>query len=176
MPLVQNFSITQVPGQPSVVTLTDTSTGSDVAITQRRVFLVKDDGTYLVPTGTTTDYILWPYVDSFIDIDALDKDYALNITVNWLNVSNTILYTKTILGGLNGYNEDFDYLLTQMLTGNPPLMNDNVFQKNKSQLRNFIDSGDKAIERASDIFGAQQCYDAGTNLRVNSQYYFNINS
>lgn len=173
MPLTVSFTATQPVGEPSVVTITDTSTGVDAAVTQRRVYLAKDDGTFLVPSGTSTDYIQWSYADSSIDIDALvDRDYALLITVEWLNVSNTVLYNTSQNKGFTSFNEDFDYQLTQMLSGNPLLVNDANFFQSKSDLRTEIDSGDKAITRADDIYGAQQCYDRATNLRLNSQYYF----
>jgi len=172
VPLTVSFTSAQPVGEPSVVTITDTSTGSDAAVTQRRVYLAKDDGTFLVPEGTSTEYIQWPYADSSIDIDALDKDYALLITVQWLNVSNVVLYDLSDNVGFTSYNEDFDYQLTQMLSGNPILINDANFYQSKSDLRTDIDSGDKAILRASDIYGAQQCYDRATNARLLSQYYF----
>lgn len=176
MALTPNFSTSQPIGEPEVVTIEDTSTGSDAAITQRRVYLREADGTFLLPDGTDTDYIEWDYSEDTIDIEALSKDYALEVVVEWLNVSNVVLYTKTVLSGFTSYNEDFDYGLTQQLTGNPLLINDNRFFAEKSNLRTLIDSGNQAITRASDQYGAQQCYDRATNLRVNSQYYFNINA
>lgn len=176
MPLSPNFEVTQPIGEPSVVRVTDTSTGSDVAITQRRVYLRKWDGTFLVPSGTSTDYIQWPLASVNIDIDALDKDYGLDVVVQWLNVSNVVLYDKTESSGQTSYNEEFDYDLTRLLAANPLLINDNNFQENKSNLRTFIDSGDQAIERYSDIYAAQLCYDRATELRINSQYSFNASS
>ena len=46
MPLVPNFTASQYSGTPSVITLTDTSTGSDVTITSRRVYLLQSNGTF----------------------------------------------------------------------------------------------------------------------------------
>src|SRR3990172_265316 len=94
--LTPNFTASQNSGTPSVITLTDSSTGSDVAITQRRAYLLQANGEDLGPTGTSTYYIQWAYANSSIDIDVLSVDTALSITVQWLNVSNTVLYTKTI--------------------------------------------------------------------------------
>lgn len=175
MPFVAAFSATQPVGEPSVITLTDTSTGSDVAITQRRVYLRQADGTFLVPSGTSTDYIVWPYADSTIDIDVLDVDYALQTIVEWLNVANAVLYDDTSLDIFTSHNEDFDYGLTQQLTGNPLLINDNRFFLEKSNLRTFLDSATQALTRATDQYGAQRCLGYATELRIGSQYYFNIN-
>jgi len=81
MPLVPNFSTSQSAGSPSVITITDTSTGSDVAVTQRRVYLLDWQGNYVVPSGTTTNYIQWPIAQATINIDCLTQDMALEVTV-----------------------------------------------------------------------------------------------
>lgn len=147
-------------------------------------------GTIAYPTGSTSgtfsggvsqvtlpvsgeEYNYWPYADSSVSLDVLDKDYALQITVQWLGATNNILYAVTGLYGLTSYNEDFDYNLTTMLAANPLLINDNSFRVNKINLRLFIDSGDNAITRSSDIDAAQLCYDQATQLRLGSEYYFN---
>lgn len=167
MSLVPNFTASQTFGQPSIVDLVDTSTGSDGSITQRRVYLRKADGTFLVPTGTSTEYVAWSYSSSSISIDALDKDYGLDIIVQWLNVSNVVLYDKQIASGLTLYNETYDYGLTQKISGNPLLINDDGFWERKSTLRDEIDSGNQAISFAADTFAAQQCYDLATAIRLN---------
>lgn len=176
MPLSPNFSTSQVLGEPSEIVVTDTSTGSDVAITQRRIYLLTTDGIFLVPSGTSTEYIAWIAGSISKTVDALTRDRALLITVQWLNVSNVVLYDKVILCTFTLYNEAFDYYLTQMLTANPILINDNNFWDNKSTLRTYIDSGNQAVSLAADQAGAQFCYDEATNLRLGSQYYYNANA
>jgi len=59
MPLTPAFTFVNPAGVPSSVIGTDTSTGSDVLIVSRRIYFEKTDGTYLVPSGTVTDYIPW---------------------------------------------------------------------------------------------------------------------
>jgi hypothetical protein len=79
-----NFSVTPNTADISKFTLTDTSTGSDAGLTGRRIYLYKTDGTTIVPAGTSTEYILWPLVATIgdtIEIDVLDKDYAISIVV-----------------------------------------------------------------------------------------------
>ena len=77
MPLTPNFSTSQAVGEPSVITVTDTSTGSDAAIASRRVYLVDYEGNYVVAAGTTTAYTPWPLAQTSIDIDCLTEDMAL---------------------------------------------------------------------------------------------------
>lgn len=176
MSFVQDFSVTQVIGYPSRILISDTSTGSDGSIASRRVYLKKSDGTYLVPSGTTTQYVEWAYADASITIDALDKDYALIITVQWLDVDGIVLYDKSALEGEVLYNDTFFYFLSQMVASNPYLMNDNDFFINMSALKTYMDAGNNAITIGSDQTTAQLCYDEATALRTSSQYYYNSNA
>jgi hypothetical protein len=177
MPFTQNFATSQTVGLPSYINITDTSTGTpSQTIASRRVYFITSQNTYLVQEGTTTSYEVWEAGAMSVSFDVLDKDYALYVRVEWLNSSNVVLYVKTSLIGYTLYNESFDYQMTQMLTGNPLLINDNGFFEHKNELRILIDSGNQAIALASDSYNAQKCYDKATELRLNSQYYFNTNS
>lgn len=171
MALSASVAISQTKGLPSILTLTDNSTGSDGTVTYRRVFIQTANGTYLVKNGTTTTYETWLYSASAIDLDLLDKDYALTILVKWYNAGNAELYSFTTKVGVTLYNEAFDYGLTQLLSGNPLLVNDGNYFKNKSDLRTYIDSGNSAVIYA-DLYNAQLCYDQATQIRLKSQFSF----
>lgn len=170
MPLTPLFTVSQP--NATTIRLTDTSTGSDVAITQRRVYLQQADGGYLVPTGTTTDYVEWDYGDVTIDIDVLNTDYALQILVEWLDVANEVLYDKTGLYGFKYYNENFLYSLTQYQQNNPTVIQDTNYFNNKSKMRELVDSGDQAITWGNDITNAQENYDAASYFRLNENLFF----
>jgi hypothetical protein len=170
------FSVTQPLGSPSEVTLTDSSTGSDNAITGRRVYLQRWDGTFLVVAGTSTQYNVWPKSTNPITFDLLPADEAVTIIVQWVDNSGNVLYDKVNYTGLTEFNEEFDYGLTQNVASNPLLINDNNFWMNKLKLRILIVSGNNAITNVGDIYSAQQCYDMATELRSSAQYKFNINS
>lgn len=179
MALTPNFTTSQNPGSPGDIVFTDTSTGTDAAVTQRRIYIQAPNGDYLVEDGNDEEYSEWsgfPATTSITLTDVLTKDYGCRVVVQWLDVSNTVLYDKTSYIGFNCYNEDFDYSLTQNVASNQLLMNDNNFWFNKGYLQALIDSGDKAIERASDVNACQQCYDIATELRLEAQYFFNQNS
>lgn len=177
MPFVQNFTTSQTAGLPSYINITDTSTGTPSGtIVNRRVYFITENNTYLVQDGTSTNYEVWAYSAASKSFNVLDKDYALSVKVQWLDAGNIVLYEKTSIVGYTLYNESFDYQLTQMLSGNPLLINDNSFFEYKNELRVAIDSGNQAISLGADVFNAQQAYDKATELRVNSQYYFNTNS
>lgn len=175
MSLSPNFSVSQPFGSPSSATVVDTSSGSDNTLTSRRVYFQKTDGTYLVPHGTTTDYVEWDIDESSITVeDLLDKDYALNITVQWM-VNTTVTYSDEQPWGVRQYNENFDYTLTQLLSQNPLLVNDSSYWQSKSDLRTYIDSGNQAVG-VGDIANGQICYDKATEMRIKSQYVFNGNN
>lgn len=175
MALTPNFTSSQNSGNPLLLTLQDTSTGSDVLITSRRVYLLKSDGTYLVPTGTTTNYIVWAYNLPSIDISVLTQDYALSIQVDWINVSGTVLYTKTVASGFTAYSETFYYNLTQgqVTIQSPNIALSTNYYQNKMLLRVLIDSGNQAISFASDIYSASICYDSASYLIANTKFNFN---
>jgi len=177
--LTVNFSTSQTPGSPGDIIFTDTSTGSDGSVTQRRIYIQSAAGEYLVESGTTTEYEVWsgfPGTTTITLENILEQDTAARVVVQWLDVSNNVLYDKTQYIGFTAYNEDFDYELTQNVAANPLLIDDNNFWNNKLKLRTDIESGNNAIERASDIAAAQQCYDRATYLNDNSQYLFNANA
>lgn len=175
MPLTPNFTTSQQAGLPSNVIVTDTSTGSDVAIVARRVYLTNYAGEYVVADGTTTDYTPWPLAQSSISINCLTQDSALQVTVEWVDVAGVVLYTKTSLAGFTLYNLTFYYSLTQgqAAVGNPSyILQDNNYFNNKSKLKTLIDSGNNAITLGYDITSAQECYDLATYLVTNQNLYF----
>lgn len=169
MPLTVNFTLSQILGNPSGIVLNDTSTGTDVAVTQRRIYLQKYDGTYLVPSGTLTSYIAWPLgVSTSITINPLDKDYALSVLVQWLNVGNTVLYSKTILSVFNMYASTLDDFLISGQQANPSKINDTNYYLNRIKLRVAINDAINSISDMSDITNSQQACDRG-NYFVDNQ-------
>jgi hypothetical protein len=166
------FSVAQPVGMNSIVTVTDISTGSDSAITQRRVYLQKAGGTYLVPSGTTTSYVAWPIVDASINIDCMGRDYCLSITVQWLDVNNAVLYSKTILCLFTQYSKDFFYSLTQDQTANYVVTQDANYYTNKAMLWVEITSAINAVAQASDIASAQAALDRAAYMILNESKYF----
>lgn len=160
------FSASQSYGLPSIVTVEDTSSGL-VSVASRIVFLTTGYNTLLVTGGTA-----WPLVDTSISIDALDKDYALSITVQWLDSLGAVLYTQTQLLSFTLWNEQFLYDLTQDQTGLPSVIQDTNYYSNKMMMRVEVDSGNQALSLANDIAGAQGCYDRATFMRLNQNIFF----
>jgi hypothetical protein len=172
MSLTPNFTASQSSGTPSIITLTDTSTGSDVTIAKRRVYLLQANGTFLVPAGTTTDYINWNLADTSIALNVLSQDSALSITVQWLTAGNAIVTSKTTSFAFTAYNETFYYGLTESQVANANLSASTNWYQTKLILRVEIDSANQAITFASDIYSAQAALNRATFISTNQALFF----
>lgn len=173
MAAVQNFTVTQNSGTPSYLNFTDTSVNL-VGVASRRIYMLQSDGTYLVPSGTTTNYVVWALASATISLNVLGQDTALSIKVDWVDGGGAILYTKTIAYAFIAYSETFYYNLTQSevpITNPSVALSTNYFQ-NKMLLRVFIDSATQAISFASDIYSSQVALDNAANLIANAKFNF----
>lgn len=172
MAISPSFTASQNSGTPNIIFLTDTSTGSDVTIAKRRVYLLQSDGTYLVPAGTTTNYIEWALVDTTISLNVLIQDTALSITVQWLTSGNVLVASKTTSFAFTAYNETFYYGLTESQVANSNLTASTNWYQTKMILRVELDSAYQAISFASDIFSAQAALNRATFISTNQSYFF----
>jgi len=170
--MAASFTSSQDAGNITVATFTDTSTGL-VGVTGRLIYLKKYDNTYLVPEGTTTDYVAWPIGDTSIDIDVLDKDYSLEITV-LLYSGSTVAYTYTSLvpGLFTGYSELFLRQLTQTLAANRTTITRKNYWENKQKLRTLIDDAEQAISLINDQTIATFCLVEAKKLTDNISTFF----
>ena len=172
MPLSTAFTISQSAISPEDVTATDTSTGSDAAVTKRRIFFQQTAGTYLVESGIATDYEAWAYADTSDTWDILDTDQALSITVQWLSVANAILYTLTQVFCLSQYNKNKFYELVQLQAITPSILQDTVYFSNMATYWMNITGAIQAIEIGADVAASQNCLDRATYMMDNSNLYF----
>jgi hypothetical protein len=172
MPLTPLFATSQIVGQPSVVVIEDTSTGTDAAVSERRIYLQKADGTYLRPEGTTTDYISWPVGTTTKSISVLDRDYALNVVVLWVSSGGATLYTKAQLLLFTLHLEQFYYDLTQTQSGAPRIVEDTRYYDSKIKLRCSLDEAANAVSIGEDIYSAQAALDRGQFLLDHQTLFF----
>ena len=173
MSFTPNFSVAQSSADVSVIALTDTSTDFP-SISVRLVYLRKYDGSYLVPQGTATDYIVWNVVSGVgdtLEIDAIDKDYCLDITIIYYTGSS-ITDSKTILTLLTGYGDFFLGKLTQALAGNKVTITQQNFWVNKNKLRVLLDDASQAVSLLNDQTIAQFALDDAKPLVDNISSFF----
>lgn len=172
MALSPSIVVTQSALTPSNVTILDNSSGSDSAITQRRVYVQTADATYLVPSGTTTDYTEWVYSAPSITLNILSQDECVNIIVQWLNSSNAVLYTYTQQYPLAEFNKQFLAYLVAAQGLTPGIIQDQNYSGNIAIFWTNIIAGINQVEFAADIAGGQNCFNRATYMRINQQLFF----
>lgn len=172
MPIVPSIAVSQLAATPSNITITDNSTGADAAISYRKVYIQTAIGTYLVETGTTTDYEVWDYANSSITLDVLPTDQCVNILVQWLNVSNVVLYTYENQYAFAEYNKQFLVSLVSAQGLTPGIVQDGNYSGNMSLFWVNIQAGINQVEFAADIQGGQAMFEQATYLRLNANLYF----
>lgn len=172
MALTPSIAVSQSALTPQNVTITDDSTGSDAAITSRRVYIQTADGDYLVESGTTTDYEVWAYADASITLDVLTEDQCVEIIVQWLNVSNAVLYTYTNQYALSEYNKQFLVALVAAQGLTPGIVQDTNYSGNIAIFWTNIIAGINQVEFAGEIAGGQNAFNRATQMRLNQDLYF----
>jgi hypothetical protein len=172
MSFTQNFSVAQTALNPSLVIANDISTGVDAAIAQRRIYFKNSQGEYVVPVGTTTDYVEWVLVNNPINVDLLTKDQALEVRVDWLSAGGTVLYTLTQKYCFSQYNKQFLYYLIQLQSLTFNVIQDTNYWGNVALLWTNIIGAINAVEIADDIYSSQVCLDRATFLASNQEKFF----
>lgn len=160
MALTPSFTAIEGLSNPNLVTFTDTSTGSDGTIVARYVFVQLWDGSYLVPAGSTTNYIIWDYANSTIIVDLLTKSQAVTVTVNWYaDVTANPVYTSSqdIEWGLYDYLNLFELLQTQ--TSNPQIINSSDFYDNCLNMIVNLFQAENAVINMHDVYSSQAAFD-----------------
>lgn len=166
------FTVSQSAASPNLVVMEDTSTGSDGSITQRRVYIEDSTGAFIVPSGTTTDYIQWPLGDNPISLNVLTQDTAANIKVQWLNVSNTVLYEDDANYALTQYNQQFYFYLIQQLALRPATYQDTNYASNLALYWTYIIGAINAIDTGQSLSASQSLLDLATNMENDQSLFF----
>jgi hypothetical protein len=166
MPLVPSFTITPLSDGASFI-VQDTSTGSDVAITDRKILIYTPANNLLV---SAIDFPL--SVGSSITISPLTKDYALNVQVQWVNSIGVALYTFSLIWAFVQYALLFLESLTQTQISNPNIANDTNFMGNKYRVFTEVQSALNAINTGESLSAAQSCILRYQNYITNQNLYF----
>jgi hypothetical protein len=176
MPFSQNFTVAQTSANPAFIILTDTSTPpNDYAtydITTRRITITDAFGNFIVPTGTTTNYINWPLLDNPISLDVLTQDSAVNIKVQWLDEFDVELYELNNNYCFSEFNKQFLYYLIQLQSLTYSIIQDNNYWGNVGILWTNIIGAINSIEIGNDIFASQACLNRATFMAQNQANFF----
>jgi hypothetical protein len=177
MAFTGTFTITQTSDITSLV-VTDTSSYASEAqgtFSGRRIYLYKIDTATLVPSGTATAYVDFPFsAGSSITISGvLLRDYSLSANVVWLSNSPQVgsVYTATEVVTFLNYINDFIYGKVQQLAASPSLLNDANWQNSMRNMYNEKENAEQAT-LYDDQFAAQSAIDRAYNLINNESMNF----
>lgn len=172
MPITPSIQVSQSALNPALITVADNSSGSDPTIAARRIFFETPQGTFLVTSGTTTDYIVWPYADVSSSFNVLTQDYALSITVLWVNSGGTTLYTYQQVYCFPQFNKNFFYYLWQQQALSYEIMADQPYFKNLAIYWTNIIGAMNAITFGADVAASQAGLDRATYMMNNQDQFF----
>ena len=175
MPLTQSFTTSQTLGESSKINLTDTSTGTDVAVVSRRVTFTDYNGDTFVEEGTTTTYEEWTNFPgtTTITLDVLDgSDRAFNVRVDWVNVSGVVLYTATLLQNYTLYAKTYYINSIKAQSNNNKLKNHANFYINLLKLEVSIKESADSILLLVDITSSQAALNRAKTIIDNPSYLY----
>jgi len=172
-----SFLVSQTGDFTSIV-ITDNSDYSSEGtntFSGRKIYLYLVDGTTLVPAGTATSYIDFPYSagNSITITGVLNKDYALaiNVVCISLNPQPGSIYTLTSIDGFLYYLQAFESSLIGTLSGNPDKLRDTSWYYYLGVLQTELDNAIKSIANGQQQ-SAQNAINRATKLMDNQNDYF----
>lgn len=169
MSFTANFSAAQGL-DPANFSLSDTSTGSDPALTGRTIYLYQADNSLL--GGSAID---WPLSDGNTKAinGLLTWDYSLNIVVTWQSSSPipSSTYIKTQIITFTGNSNEFAYNLVQQISSNQAITRDTNFMYNLALVNSDILNADRCSS-FGDQGAAQECLNRIYNFYINRAFYF----
>jgi hypothetical protein len=174
MALTPLITTEQTLGSPSIITINDDSTGTDVAVVTRRVYVTDKDGEYYVEDGNAEIYTEWDdFPDTLtLDLDILTQDRALNIRVDWLNISDEVLYTLTVLQDYTLYAKTYFLNGIKAQSENNSLKEHANFYYNLIRLLVSIKEADDSVTLLSDITSSQAALNRAKQIVDNPSYLF----
>jgi hypothetical protein len=174
MPLVQNFSVSQNSANPSILIFTDSSTGSDAAVTSRTAYIQLPNGDYLGLSGEVSSVtgLTWPYGQTSISFSVLPRSMATTILVNWVDVNNNILYSKTIKYCFDLADYIFLFGLTMQQVTNNAITQDTAWYTNKMKMITNLADAENAIIYGNDTTLSQNSLDRNWLFIQNQNDFF----
>lgn len=177
MAFTGSFEVSQTSDITSLV-VTDTSSYSSEGqgtFSGRRIYLYKVDGTALVPEGTATQYIDFPFSDgsSKTITGVLNTDYSLLANVVWLssNPQSGSVYTAQSVETFLNYLYAFFSGQISTLSDNPAIQQDANWVYDMFNLVLNISCAEQSTSDEQQ-YSAQAAINRGLYLKNNSQYFF----
>lgn len=173
MALTPNFSSSESLSSNDLVTFTDTSTGTDLGLTSRKIFVRLANGNWLTTAGesTTSASETWAIADTTIVLSLLTQSTTANVTVQWLT-GTTVTYTKTILMEWDLYDCLFLYGLLSAQTSSPAKTDTQGYWPNSFQMITNLFQSEQAVELMDDLYSSQGALDRNQYFINNENLFF----
>ncbi len=171
MAFTGEFTIAPASGF-NVFTITDTSDYDDEGeetFLGRTIILTTTASTNLVPAGTETTYINFPYSGgNSITIDCMSRDYALNVQVDWESDApqEGSIYEASLICGFGSYNNNNLYGVEKALTARPSVTQNKNYWLNVGKVQTEIYNSSQAIYYQQQI-SAQVAMNRAANILQN---------
>jgi len=174
MPLIPLISATQSIGYNNLITLSDVSTGTDLTITSRRVYIRTAANQYLTEiqqSSSTPAYTTWSYADATIPLNVLTEATSPEITVEWY-AGATLVYTftDTFTFALQNYVFALGKLADQ--TSSPGVLQDLNYYNTFIQFIVNLFNAENAIDPGEDIYSSQGALNRNQLFIDNESLYF----
>lgn len=160
------------------LTVTDTSSYSSEGqgtFSGRRVYLYEVDGTALVPEGTSTAYIDFPFSagSSLTITGVLNTDYSLLVNVVWISNNPQVgsIYSAQSVETFLNYLYTFYSGQISTLSDNPGILRDTNWYTSMFSLVVEISCAEQATNDEQQ-FSAQAAISRALYLKNNSQFFF----
>ena len=177
MAFTGSFEVSQTSDITSFV-VTDTSSYSSEGqgtFSGRRIYVYQVDGTTLVPAGTSTTYIDFPFSDgaSKTITGVLNTDYSLLVNVVWLSNSPQpgSTYTAQSIETFLNYLYAFYAGQISTLSDNPAILQDTEWYNSLFKLIVEISNAEQSTTDGQQ-FSAQAAINRALYLKNNSQFFF----
>lgn len=174
MPIVPNFTAQESLSSNNLVTFTDTSTGTDLSLTNRKIYVRLANGNWLTAGGVqspTSAYMDWSYSDASTTIDLLTNSTTANVTVEWY-AGSALTYTKTILIEWDLYDYVFLFGLLSAQTSFPAVNANQGYWPNSFYMVTNLFQSEQAVELMDDLYSSQAALDRNQWLINNQNDYF----
>lgn len=168
-----DFSMAQANADPSIITFTDISTGTDVGLTTRRILIALVNGKYLTATGETSTltYIDWPIANATLSISVLLRSESPTVTVDWMTGA-TVSYTKTRKGCFDLHDYIFMLTLGADQVANNSITQDTDWYNNKMKVIVNIKDAETAIIYNNNSTLSQNSLDRNYFIISNKNKFF----
>lgn len=173
MPLTANFSSSESLSTLANVTFLDTSTGTDLGLTSRKIFVRLANGNWLTTAGesTTSASETWAIADAGITLALLTQSTVANVTVQWLTGS-TVTYTKTILTIWDLYDYVFAFGLIQSQTATPGIIQDVSYYSKFFEFITNLWSAESAVTYGNDLYSSAGALNKNQYLITNANLFY----